>query len=166
MAKSPYISSNGRCLTIRELRSAHRRHRASVHLRFCYTCRDDFENSLEAAITPQIFWFREIGSKRRACAVCTMTPRAGGSANPPVVNAIPQCNHLRRRALGNRHVCRIAFGWLGSGLNNLAGRSREAWAWRRLWRRPGRVAHVGDSIDPSANVVRHIQGAVRPDSQP
>src|SRR5215467_7364388 len=112
MAQAPYIGGNCRCLSVGKLCSAHRRHRASVLLGSWYAFSNDLEDFCETAVAPQIFLLREIRTKRCPRAIGTVAACTRCAADLLVDTATTESDHLWRRAFGNRHVRRIAFGRL------------------------------------------------------
>ncbi len=71
-----------------------------------------------------------------------------------------RCNRVGAASIGMR-----AFRWLGVVGTDLAGGCRCAGAGRDACRigRSARSAAVDDTIDPSAYIIGHVEGAVGPD---
>ena len=85
------------------------------------------------------------------------------SSHLAVVYASTECNHICGRSLRNGKIFGVTLWRLGRRLNDIAGRRRNIRTWRALWSGAGGVARVDDPINPSFDIVRHVERPVRSD---
>lgn len=96
VTQRPNIGSDRRRLSVRQLRSSHRRHGAAKLFRVGHTFSDHFQDSSKAAITPHPFSFREIGTDGSPGAFRAVASGACGTPYLSVVNAASQRDHRWR----------------------------------------------------------------------